>query len=125
MANSKLLNKNTTPYVAVALAVMMVAVFLTGCSNGSAGLDQLKASAASLVPAPKPNLPEAPPQLKKCLKKKLPQVKVAADKKPTADDKVINAMAWGQEQQICGQNLLEWYEDTRKANTDEGTHPKL
>lgn len=72
---------------------------------------------ASLVPSAKPQLPEPPPHLEKCIRKGLPPLK---SQKPTADDKVITSMAWGHEKQICGENLLKWYDGVKRANTDQG-----
>lgn len=67
-----------------------------------------------------PELPDPPPQLRDCIKKGLPTARTKS-----ADDKVINAMSWGQEKQICGENLLDWYGGVKRANTDNGPQAKL
>lgn len=69
------------------------------------------------MPTKSPELPDPPPQLKNCIKKGLPKPKTPPQ---TADDKVLNAMSWGHEKQICGENLLKWYDGVKAANTDQG-----
>lgn len=104
-------------YGGKAAALMMVVASVTGCSKDSAMLDlsafPTTPQAASLAQSNGAELPDPPPALRNCIKRKLPQTK---EKKQTADDRVLNAMAWGSEKQVCGEKLMEWYQDVRKAN---------
>lgn len=105
-------------YAGLAAALTMVSVCLMGCSTDWDPTRWKTPDVASLVPTRNPELPEAPPQLRHCIKKGLPKPK--KEKPPSADDKVLNAMSWGQEKQICGENLLDWYDGVKRANTDQG-----
>lgn len=34
-------------------------------------------------------------------------------------------MSWGQEKQICGEEMLKWYDGVKRANTDQGPVARL
>lgn len=48
---------------------------------------------------------------------------MAAPKRPTADEKVLSAISWGHEKQICGESFLEWYNGLKAANEGKAPPP--
>jgi len=108
---SHLCKRSLIGFATIALAATSGA-FLTACSKASGNNEPLS---ASLGLDKRPPLPSPPGSYRKCFRKPM-----ALPKSPKADDKVLSAVSWGNEKQICGENLLQWYDGLQQA---EGGHP--
>ena len=98
------------------LLAVTSAAFLTACS-GAFGSPAPTLSATLGLEKKQP-LPDPPPTYKTCFREPL-----AEPKKATADEKVLGLKSWGAKKQLCGENMLLWYEGLQKAEATGAPPP--
>lgn len=83
----------------------------------AAQAEKEKAEAAEKAIAAKPDMPDVPPELARC---------VVKDPKPGKDANqwVANMALTLEERKVCAKRLLEWYRTVQKANAKTATVQK-